>query len=137
MDFKNLALFKMAQTKLDWTSQRQTLLAENVANADTPKYKVKDLRRPDFKKMATDAYSSIPEQAITQPGHVRATLTDTGPFQVDTPRQTYETSIDGNKVVLEEQIEQVSRNKSEYNMALSLIQKNMQMLKTALGRGSV
>lgn len=136
MDINNLALFKMARTKLDWVAQRQTVLAENIANANTPEYKAKDLRRPDFKKMAIDAYSTIPEQAVTQEGHVQAKLSDTGPFRVVSPRNTYETSLDGNKVVLEEQIEDVSRGKSEYTLALSLIQKNMQMLKSALGRPS-
>src|SRR4051812_39241015 len=34
MDLDKLTLFKMALTKMDWASQRQKVLAQNVANAD-------------------------------------------------------------------------------------------------------
>jgi flagellar basal-body rod protein FlgB len=136
MDFNNLAIFRMARTKLDYVAQRQTLLAENIANADTPNYKVKDLRELDFRQMALNAYKPTVRQSVTQEGHVQAAVSDEGPFQVNTPRHTWETSLDGNKVVLEEQVEKMSRGRSEYGLALNLIKKNMQMLKAALGRNS-
>lgn len=134
MDFNNLALFRMARTKLDYVAQRQTLLAENIANADTPNYKAQDLRELNFRRMALDAYKPQLTQAATQEGHVQAATSDQGPFQVVEPRHTWETSLDGNKVVIEEQVEQMSRGRSEYTLALNLIKKNMSMLKTALGR---
>jgi flagellar basal-body rod protein FlgB len=134
MDINTLALFKMARTKMDFVAQRQKVLAENIANADTPGYRAKDLREPDFKRMALDAMDTSPKPAVTHPNHIQASLPDRGPFREIEERRTFETSLDGNKVVLEEQVEQVSRGNSQYTTALNLIRKNMQMLKTALGR---
>lgn len=133
MDINNLALFKMARDKMDFVAQRQKVVAENIANADTPGYRTKDLREPDFKKMAIDAMDNTPKPAVTHPGHIQASLPDLGPYREVSERKTYETSIDGNKVVLEEQIEKASRNRSQYTLALTLFRKNMEMLRGALG----
>ncbi len=135
MDINNLALFKMARTKMDYVAQRQKVLAENIANADTPNYRAKDLREPNFKKMALDAMDTTPKQAVTQPGHVQAALPDKGPFREISERKTFETSIDGNKVVLEEQVEKMAEGRGQYTLATTLFKKNLQMLKTALGKG--
>lgn len=136
MDLNNLALFKMAKTKLDYVAQRNSVLAQNIANADTPDYKAQDVRRPDFYKMAQNAYQPVVRQSVTQAGHVQAAVSQEGPFEVDTPRRTAETSLDGNKVVVEDQVEQVARGRSEYKLALNLIKKNLSMIKTALGKSS-
>lgn len=135
MDINNLAFFKMARNKMDYVAQRQKVVAENIANADTPGYRAKELREPNFKKMAIDAMDNTPKPAVTHPGHIQAALPDQGPYREISERKTYETSIDGNKVVLEEQIEKASRNRSDYNLALTLFRKNMNMIRTALGGG--
>lgn len=135
MDVNNLALFQMAKNKLNFVAQRHKVLAENVANADTPNYRAKDLREPNFKKMALDAMDTSPKPAVTHPGHIQASLPDRGPYREVTERKTFETSIDGNKVVLEEQIEKMASGRGQYTLALNLFKKNMQMLKTAIGKG--
>lgn len=133
MDLSNLTLFQMAKTKMDWVAQRQKVLSENIANADTPNYRAKDLRELNFRRMAQDAIERPVAPAITQQGHQTASLPSTGPFREDTTRKTWETSIDQNPVVLEEQVEKMARGRSQYDLALSLIRKNMAMIKTALG----
>lgn len=134
MDLDNMALFKMARTKMDFVAQRQKVLAENIANADTPGYRPKDLRKPDFQKMALDARDNTPRPTVTHPGHIQASLPDRGPFREVRERKSFETSPDGNRVVLEEQVEQLSRGRGQYNVALSLFKKNLAMLKAALGK---
>lgn len=136
MDLNSLAVFRVAKAQMDWVSQDQKLVAENIANANTPEYRPKELRKQDFRRLTLDAYSAVPEQAVTQEGHVQAALPDHGPYRELRGRHTYETSIDGNRVVVEEQVERMSRNRSSYTLALSLIKKNMQMIKTALGQNS-
>lgn len=135
MDINDLALFKMARNRMDYVAQRQKVLAENVANANTPGYRAKDLREPNFKKMALDAMDTSPKPAVTHPNHIQASLPERGPFREITERKTFETSIDGNKVVLEEQVEKMARGRGQYTLAVNLFKKNMQMLKTALGKG--
>ena len=133
MDTSNLTLFQMAKTKMDWIAQRQKVLSENIANADTPNYRAKDLREVNFSRMAADAIERPVRPTLTQAGHQTTTLPHAGPFREDTTRKTWETSIDQNPVVLEEQVEKMARGRSQYDLALNLIRKNMSMIKMALG----
>jgi flagellar basal-body rod protein FlgB len=43
MPISNIPLFSMLRSKMQWHQERQRLLAENVANADTPKFQPRDL----------------------------------------------------------------------------------------------
>src|SRR5690349_5580690 len=55
MDFSKLPLFSMISQRIGWLSERQKVLAENVANADTPNYKARDLKPQDFAALASAA----------------------------------------------------------------------------------
>src|SRR5215470_3806727 len=43
MPISDMPIFSMLRTKMQWHQERQRLLAENVANADTPKFTPRDL----------------------------------------------------------------------------------------------
>ena len=43
MPISDIPIFSMLRTKMQWHQERQKLLAENVSNADTPKFKPRDL----------------------------------------------------------------------------------------------
>ena len=66
MDPSNLALFNLADRRLAHIGQRQEVLAQNIANADTPGWKSRDLK--PFVDMLAHATSAAPWQ--TQPGHL-------------------------------------------------------------------
>ncbi|AMW33826.1 flagellar biosynthesis protein FlgB [Haematospirillum jordaniae] len=134
MDTSKLSLFRMARTKMDWLAQRQRVLAQNISNADTPKFKAKDLRELDFGKMVLDATEPSVKPAMTNPSHMGAALPDLGPYREVAVRRTWERSIDGNPVVLEEQMEKMARGRSQYDLALQLVKKNLTMIKSALGQ---
>ena len=51
MDLTNLKLFQMATKRMDWLSNRQQVLSQNIANSDTPGYGPKDLKKPQFREM--------------------------------------------------------------------------------------
>ena len=51
MNLGNLNVFSAATVKMGWLNQRQTVLAQNIANADTPNYRAKDLKAPTFSKI--------------------------------------------------------------------------------------
>ena len=51
MSFENLNVFSAVRKRLSWLTQRQEVLAQNVANADTPKYKARDLKAFNFKEI--------------------------------------------------------------------------------------
>ena len=48
MEITDLPLFSMLKQRMTWLNQRQDLLSQNVANADTPKYISRDLKALDF-----------------------------------------------------------------------------------------
>ena len=43
MGITDIPILSMLRTRLDWSQARQRVLAENVANADTPKFRGRDL----------------------------------------------------------------------------------------------
>ncbi len=134
MDVGNLKLFQMAVTKMDWASQRQKLLSQNVVNANTPDYKPQDLKEINFKQVMRKA---APVNVVrTDPNHARGTLPERDPFRNREVRRNFEASPDGNKVILEEQMQKVGDTRGDYNMAITLMQSHMKMLKIALGKGN-
>ena len=133
MDLNNLKLFQMAMTKMDWASQRQKVLSQNVANADTPDYKEKDLKALNFKRMVKE---SAPVQVNrTDPRHLQGTIPEQQRFNARADRRTFEQSPDGNKVVIEEQMQKVGDTRDAYSTAVTLMQAQMRMMKTALDKG--
>ena len=46
MDVSDIPLFAMLKSKLSYTTQRQQVIAQNVANADTPGFAPRDLEEP-------------------------------------------------------------------------------------------
>jgi len=109
MDLAHIPLFEALTKRMTWLTQRQTVLAENVANANTPGYAAKDLKEPDFKTLIGQGSHGI-QLAATQSGHIApaAAQRDFGLSKVVT-----EQSIDGNGVSIEEQMMKVSSNASD------------------------
>ncbi len=59
MDLGDLTLFKMAMTQMDWVAQRQQVLSQNIANADTLGYQARDVKEPDFKSVLMRDTASV------------------------------------------------------------------------------
>ena len=133
MDLQNLKLFQMAMTKMDWAAQRQKVLSQNVANADTPDYKARDLKALDFKRMVKDA--APVKVTRTNPQHLMGTVPEQETFKARKVRKDFEQSPDGNAVIVEEQMQKVGDARSDYNTAVTLMQAQMKMFKLALDKG--
>ena len=140
MDLNSLKLFKMAMTRMDWAAQRQKVLSQNVANADTPNYRPHDLKPFSFEAQVKAAASSAGVQAMTQPGHMQApnarrSLSGSKPIRA----ADSETTMDGNGVVLEEEMMKMTDARMNYDAAIGFYQKSLGMLRTAIrapGRGA-
>lgn len=131
MDFSKIKLFSMMKTKMAHLSERQDVLAQNIANVDTPGYRPKDVKELDFKNMV-DVESHRLQMRATDPSHQRPTER---PPEFRTVRQkhNYETSPMENRVVVEEQMMKVAETKLQYDMTTNLYKKMSDMFKTALG----
>lgn len=132
MDLNNLKLFKLAMTRMDWASQRQRILSQNISNADTPDYRPKDLNPVDFKQVLRGAMAAPVVVARTNPNHLKGTIPEADPFRDMSQRRTFEASPDGNQVVVEEQMQKVSDTRSSYDTAVTLMQANLKMLSIAV-----
>jgi flagellar basal-body rod protein FlgB len=67
MAIPDLPILSMLRTRMQWHQQRQKVLAENVANADTPHYRARDLAPPTFTGTLQRVSLSM---ALTDPGHI-------------------------------------------------------------------
>jgi len=124
-------LASMLKTRMHWHQTRQKLLAENVANADTPGFQPKDLKVPTF--TPTGAVTGGAIGALrTDPNHLVSMASRSGEDQSQARR--FEVTPSGNAVNLEDEMLKVAQNQSDYQLAASLYQKSLQMLRTAVGR---
>lgn len=132
MDLNSIPLFKMISRRMTWLNQRQKVLAQNIANADTPGYRPQDLVPVDFSKLAAQAERTV-SLAATNPRHIRPRDTARD-FNEREQKKTYEVAPAGNAVVLEEQMMKVADTQIDYELTTSLYRKNIGFIKLALGR---
>src|SRR5258708_30158571 len=59
MDFTHQPLFAMISKRLNWLTQRQQVLAQNISNVDSPAYKARDLKDVSFEQMVRGASASM------------------------------------------------------------------------------
>ncbi len=138
MRISDFAMFSMVRQKMDHLSFRQKVLAQNIANANTPNYLARDVQSIDYSKTAGAGGSpSAPRvrMALTSPGHIKPPLAP-GDFRaIENKRDQFEISPNGNGVVLEDQIQKVSEAASDYRMMTQLYARNLDMLRIAVRRG--
>ena len=132
MDLTDIPLFSMLRGRLGYLSDRQRLIAQNVANAETPGYSPNDLKAftidTGMKAQATGAMT------VTQPGHMALPTSAQGGAQHRFKAQKIrdsETTLDGNSVVLEEEMMKMSDARMSYDAAISFYQKSLNMLQMA------
>ena len=128
-----LNIFQAIGQKMGWLSQRQSVLAQNIANADSPNYVPQDLKAGPFARLL--ARSLPPVTPVSTHGtHLGGTLPEPRPYKSDEQRRQYETAPSGNSVVLEEQMIKVAETQMDYQLMSNLYRKHMSMIRTALGR---
>jgi flagellar basal-body rod protein FlgB len=116
---------------MQWHQERQRVLAENVANSDTPNYKPRDLVEPTFDRALAGPGSSLPMMR-TSASHISASGGSES-FASNT-RDGYETRPAGNAVSLEDEMHKSASNQIDFAAATSLYSKSLGLLKTAIGK---
>jgi flagellar basal-body rod protein FlgB len=130
MTISDLPLFSMLRTRMQWHQERQRVLAENVANADTPQFQPRDLTPPSF-DARRPAVADL-GVARTNPAHLAGAGGGTR-FQLDR-NGGFESRPSGNAVSLEDEMMKVATNQMDYQAAATLYSRGLTMLKTAVGR---
>jgi flagellar basal-body rod protein FlgB len=130
MAITDIPLFGMLRTKMAWHQERQRLLAENVANADTPKFRPRDLAQPQFDRQAPAAGVALNR---TDTGHIAMSGGSSSTFQA-AKMGSYEVRPSGNAVSLEDEMMKVAANQMDYQAATTLYSRSLGMLKAAVGK---
>lgn len=133
MDPTGIPLFALADQRLAWLDRRQNLLSENVANADTPGYKPRDLA-PFANSLARASFAVAP--ARTDPSHLAGSVApDTGTAGAQAgDQQSGEQQPDGNAVSLDVQLMRIADTDSAHELVTDLYHTYLGMFRTAIGR---
>jgi flagellar basal-body rod protein FlgB len=132
MPISDIPILAMLRERMQWHQARQQVLAENVANADTPNYQAKDLAPPNFERELSAASLAL---ARTDPGHIGSqggsgstdfAADETGRYEI-TPR--------GNSVTHEDEMMKVASNQMDFEAAASMYTHSLAMIKLAIDRG--
>lgn len=115
----DLAILKNASAMAAHAARRHGVIAENIANADTPGYKAKDVK----------SFGDIYEQAVRENQDVATMAQAEKLMDAEGPA-----SPDGNSVSLEGQMLKSGEAVAEHEMALAIYRKTMDMMKMAIGK---
>lgn len=110
MNFSQVDLFSLASQRLQWLSDRQKTISENIANVDTVGYRAREVE--DFSQYLSRSEKSG-ETVIAQTHEAEATWSE---------------SLSGNNVVLEEQLLAASQNSGQYRMASAVYRKAHELI---------
>ena len=122
---ENLSLFELASSLARHASQRHRVIAENVANADTPGYRARDVE--DFRATVNEAFTA----RATRPGHSGTAETLRAPrvFELELPPEP-----NGNNVSVEDQAVRAAQAQGQHAMALAVYSKAVDIFRLGLGR---
>ena len=125
MNVGGLGQFQVAEKRLAWVDQRQKVLAQNVANADTPGWKARDIGA--FAKQLERTGAGL---VRTDPMHLRPI----GPAGGTAQPVKGERAPDGNSVSLDEQLAAIADTESAHGLTSDLYRKYLSFFRLAIGR---
>lgn len=132
MNLAEIPLFAMLRGRLGHLSERQKVIAQNVANAETPGYIAQDIK-PFQAQMRAQGASAPTVMAATQAGHMHPKSERRGAGAAYKPVAApgSEITLNGNAVVLEEEMMKMSDARMNYDAAIGFYQKSMGILRMA------
>ena len=127
--YGTLEIFQLAQGLAKNASTRQSVIAGNIANADTPGFRAKDVAS------FADTYQADTQNKmrVTRAGHQFAT--EPGEQSANIVDRPGPSSPNGNTVSLETEMMKAVEIRHDHEMALSVYQTSLGILRTSLGRG--
>lgn len=131
--FDKLNVFQIAMAAAQHAGARQALVAQNVANADTPGYVAKDLMPfAAFVQKASNPRSAQQLQKATRPGHLNgANASDLSRAHLE---DTTMISPNGNSVSVEDQMLQAVDLRRQHDRSMAIYKSSLTILRTSLGR---
>jgi flagellar basal-body rod protein FlgB len=128
VDLNSIGLFRTASERMKWLSTRQQVISENVANADTPGYKAKEVDPFDIQLSRARGLQATHEKHIS---HSRG-----GEYAVREATDHWGESPNGNTVSLEQQTIKAAETAEDYQAAVNVYKKSLQLMKMAASGGN-
>lgn len=119
----------LAERRLAWLDARQRVLAQNIAHADTPGYRPRDLR--PFAQLLAGRAGGV-GLARTDARHLGPAGGSDARSVLD--RAAMEQSVNGNAVSLDQQALRVADTDTAHALATGLHRRYLGLFRTALGR---
>jgi|HubBroStandDraft_5_1064220.scaffolds.fasta_scaffold155074_1 flagellar basal-body rod protein FlgB len=132
MPISDIPILSMLRSRMQWGQARQEVLAENVANADTPNYRARDIAAPDFSRELSLVSSVGLER--TDPNHIAGPAGGgDSPFSTDASGR-YEIRPRGNSVSHEDEMMKVGSNQMDYEAVTSMYTHSLGLIRIAIDR---
>ena len=134
MAVTDIPVLDLIKNKLKWHEARQRVLAENIANADMPGFKPRDLE--PMQSRGSQRTAPPVHLSVTHTAHIVGQgLVAGGGGAAAKQAPSWETTPDGNAVVLEEQMMKLTENQMDHQAASTLYGRGMALLRTAIRSG--
>ncbi|GHD99300.1 hypothetical protein U879_09330 [Defluviimonas sp. 20V17] len=124
MNLDQISFFRLASDRLEWLSSRQKVIAENIANGDTPGYRARDVAPFESYVQAVSQATDSGAAAAEPFGSAVPVAT------VDAP-DSWSGDLSGNTVVLEQQTVKAGETAVQYRLAANLYRKANELLSLA------
>lgn len=122
---ENLSLFDLASALARHATWRHRVIAENVANADTPGYRARDVE--DFRAIVKEAFTATATRAAHH--HAAGPAAKPRTFELSLPAEP-----NGNTVSVEDQALRAAEAQGQHALALAVYAKVVDIYRLGLGR---
>lgn len=128
---QSIQLFELASRQAEWLSVRQEVVSTNIANANTPKFRAKDVT--PFSAVLDSSYVPM---ARTNPGHIAGDTMETAQIGVHDEEVNNEIGVQesGNTVSLSGELAKSGDVRRQYELNTQLTKAFHNMMLTALGK---
>jgi flagellar basal-body rod protein FlgB len=131
MSITDGGVMNLLTEKMSYLGQKLSVHAQNVANANTPQYKAKELKAfVPFSQALKDASTGM---KVSDAQHI-VPASMAGVNAATKKAHSFETVPSGNSVDIEQQMMQVSATTVDYQATVSIYQKFMGLMKSAIGK---
>ncbi|MGA1800670.1 flagellar basal body rod protein FlgB [Rhizobium sp. HT1-10] len=126
-----IQLFDLASRQAEWLSVRQQVVAGNIANANTPKFRAKDVT--PFEAVLSNQSVGL---ARTNPSHLSGMDMDTGGVGVEEAPLAQEIGVQesGNTVGLESELTKTGEIQRQYGLNTALVSSFNRMMMMVVGK---
>ncbi len=137
---EGIDLLQLAGERMRYLTDRQSVISRNVANADTPGYKARDLTPFSFHstllRTGSGMTSAQPPLALvrTSAAHLGQTAEGSTP-RIDSSAKAYGEKPDGNTVSIEEQMVKSADVANAFDLATTAYTKSIGLMKIGIDSG--